>query len=461
MTLSEYTSSLVGKRVTVVGIGVSNTPLIEMLCDAGISVTACDKREREALGEAGDKLEALGVALKLGEAYLQDLDADVIFRTPGLHPLTPELAAAEKRGAVLTSEMEAFFALCPCKTIAITGSDGKTTTSSIIAELLSAEGYCVHLGGNIGKPLLADILSISPDAFAVLELSSFQLHSMKCKPDIAVVTNLSPNHLDVHPSFEDYIEAKRSIFVEQGVGDSLVLNLDNEITRGFADSAAACVSFFSSTRAVTDGVFLHNGVIFAVENGVETQIMRASDIFIPGAHNIENYMAAFAATRGLVSDDTCRNVAKTYGGVAHRLELIRTLGGVRYINDSIASSPTRCIAGLRSFDVRTILIAGGYDKKLPFEALGCEIVRRCKAVYLTGCTAEKIHESIVACAEYDAANLPITISDDFRKTVLAASEFAKSGDVVLLSPACASFDKFTNFAERGNCFRDIVLGLEE
>jgi UDP-N-acetylmuramoylalanine--D-glutamate ligase len=460
MTLNMYLDSIKHKKIAVVGIGISNTPLIELLVQHGCDVTACDKRSYEVLGTVAEHLSKLGVKLKLGEDYLHDLACDICFRTPGIHPQNPELQAALSPDTVLTSEMEVFFALCPCKTIAITGSDGKTTTSSIIAELLKADGYRVHLGGNIGKPLLTEIPDMQPSDVAVLELSSFQLHSMYCKPDVAVITNISPNHLDVHPDYQDYIEAKRSIYKNQDSTCRLVLNRDNNITAAFASDAKAEVLLFSRRESVQNGVFLRDGMLYAAQDYAVSPILPQTEIRLPGIHNVENYMAAFCAVRDLVSREACQKVASTYGGVRHRLEMIRVHKGVTYCNDSIASSPTRTIAGLRSFKEKPILIAGGYDKNIPFEGLGDEICRRVKALYLTGNTAEKIKTAVQRSVEYDPNLLPIYQFDTFKEAVLAASAAAKEGDLVLLSPACASFDQFKNFAERGDTFRDIVNELE-
>jgi len=461
LTLNEYVDTLRDKRIGVIGIGVSNTPLIRLLAEGGCDVTARDKRNRSDMGALPDQLEALGVKLILGEGYLDQLEEDVLFRTPGLHPDIPALKRARERGCVVTSEMEIFFRLCPCHTIAITGSDGKTTTSTVIAELLKAEGCRVHLGGNIGKPLLTEIPEMDSGDYAVLELSSFQLHSMDCRPEIAVVTNVSPNHLDVHPSYEDYIDAKRSVYRAQGPDCRLVLNRDNAITRDFARDAKARVFFFSRQETVENGAYARDGMLYYAESGQSRPVLPAAEIRIPGDHNVENYLAALSATAGIVSDETFRRVAREFPGVRHRLEIIRVLGGVTYCNDSIASSPTRTAAGLRSFQQKVILIAGGYDKHIPFDALGDEICRHVKALFLTGHTAEKIRQAVTASPEYDSAALPITSLEDFRETVLAAHRAAEEGDVVLLSPACASFDHFRNFADRGDTFRDIVLGLEE
>jgi len=454
MTLDTYLNNLKDKRIGVVGAGVSNLPLIRMLALRRCDVTVHDKSSREGLGPVYDELSAAGVKFCLGETYLDRLDYDVVFRTPGLHPM--RLAAALGPHTVVTSEMEAFFAVCPCRIIAITGSDGKTTTSTLIAKLLELEGFTVHLGGNIGKPLLAEADAYGEKDVAVLELSSFQLHSMDCCPDVAVITNLSPNHLDVHPSFEDYTDAKKNIFRRQNPDCRLVLNLDNEFTAACAAEAKGEVLWFSRQGVPERGYSFHDGAIY---RGAE-RFLAAEDILLPGLHNVENYMAAFAATDGLVSPETCRTIAKTFGGVEHRIELIRTLRGIRYYNDSIASSPTRAVAGLRSFDRKLILIAGGHDKLVPFDILAEEILLRVKALFLVGETAEKIRDAVLSRPGYDPEKLPVTVLEDFRETVLAAAASAEEGDVVILSPACSSFDKFKNFAERGNTFRRIVEELE-
>lgn len=454
MTLEEYVDSMKDKSIAVVGVGVSNLPLLRLLASAGCSVTACDKRSAAELGPVYEELSGMGVKFLLGSHYIDDLNYDIVFRTPGLHP--DKLRGTLGPNTLLTSEMEAFFALCPCRTIAITGSDGKTTTSTLIAKLLQAEGYTVHLGGNIGKPLLCELPEFRKEDVAVLELSSFQLHSMHCRPDVAVITNLSPNHLDVHPSFEDYALAKKSIFRHQDENCRLVLNLDNAFTAACADEARAEVLWFSRETVPQHGYSYHDGAIY--RDG--ERFVAASEILIPGLHNIENYMAAFAATDSLVSREHCRAVARSFGGVEHRIELIRTLGGVRYYNDSIASSPTRTIAGLRSFQQKVILIAGGHDKQVPFDLLAEEIVQRVKALYLVGETAEKIRAAVLAAPGYDPEVLPVRVFNEFKTTVLAAAAGAGEGDVVLLSPACSSFDQFKNFAQRGDTFRKIVEELK-
>ncbi|MCL2045525.1 MAG: UDP-N-acetylmuramoyl-L-alanine--D-glutamate ligase [Oscillospiraceae bacterium] len=458
MSFREYLDSLKDKRVAVIGAGISNTPLIEALLSSGIDTTICDRQNRVEMGEKADGFEELGGKLRLGEDYLKNLDADVIFRTPGLMPWNDALREAVSRGALLTSEMEVFFELCPCKIIAVTGSDGKTTTTTIISEMLKKEGKNVHLGGNIGNPLLCEADHMEKDDIVVLELSSFQLISMKKSPDIAVITNISPNHLDVHRDYEEYIEAKKCIFINQSNSGRVVLNYDNDITRSFANTALGDVLFFSRFEKAIDGFYVDDGVIYESIDNNSDALMSCGDVLLPGVHNIENYMAAFAAVRGLVEYETMIEIARTFGGVPHRIELVRQLRGVRYYNDSIASSPSRTIAGLRAFNQKVILIAGGKDKGIEFEELGKEIIKHVKTLVLTGLTAETIKNAIIDSSEF--IDTPtIIMKEDFDEAVQAASLAASDGDVVILSPACTSFDRFKNFEERGDTFKNIVKGL--
>jgi len=461
MTLRDYIESLRHKTVAIIGIGVSNTPLLELLLAEGIRVTACDKRSREQMGEQAEHLEQLGCELHLGADYLKDLDADVIFRTPGLRPDVPEIAACVDRGAVLTSEMEVFFEVCPCTIIAVTGSDGKTTTTTIIAELLKVAGKRVWVGGNIGHPLLCEADGMLATDYAVLELSSFQLMTMKHSPHIAVVTNLAPNHLDVHRDMAEYVAAKENIFRHQSGEDVAVFNADNDITAEQSRRAPGRARLFSRQDEVADGVFLRGEDIVCRSGGHERVVMTTGDIKIPGVHNVENYMAAIAAVDGLVPDEVIRDFAREFGGVEHRIELVRTYRGVRYYNDSIASSPSRTIAGLRSFHEKVILIAGGYDKHIPFDVLGPEIVEHVKLLVLCGATADKIRAAVENAPGYQPGKPEIRDVTPFTAAVEAARDRAQPGDVVTLSPACAAFDQFKNFAERGKFFKSIVNSWQE
>lgn len=344
----KFFESIKGKKVGFIGIGTSNLPLIKLFSDKGAVVSAYDKKDFESLGENAVKAKEYGAELVLGEDYLSKLDGDIIFRSPGTPFYRPELVALREKGVVLTSEMEVFFDLCPCKIIAITGSDGKTTTTTIISEFLKASGVNVHLGGNIGKPLLPEIESIKEDDVAVVELSSFQLISMRKSPDVAVVTNLAPNHLDIHKDMQEYVDSKKNIVLHQNAFSKAVLNLDNEIANSFSDSVRGQLAKFSVKESLANGAYLDGTTVCYSDYGKVTKIMDIKDIKIPGMHNVENYLAAISAVWGMVDIETIKAVAKTFGGVEHRAEFVREYNGVKYYNDSIASSPTRTALGTLS-----------------------------------------------------------------------------------------------------------------
>ncbi|HCA54224.1 MAG: UDP-N-acetylmuramoyl-L-alanine--D-glutamate ligase [Acutalibacteraceae bacterium] len=456
-----FLEGLKGKTIALCGIGGSNLPLIRLFGKYGARMLACDKREREALGENAVLAEEAGAELHLGETYLKDLHADILFRTPGMRYYMDELTAARESGTAVTSEMEVFFDLCPCKTIAVTGSDGKTTTTTIIAEMLKAQGYTVHLGGNIGRPLLPDIEQIQPEDIAVVELSSFQLISMRRSPDIAVVTNLAPNHLDIHKDMQEYIDAKKNIVLHQNAFGKAVLNLDNDIANSFKAETRGQVGQFSRQQKVHNGAYLsEDGQIIMSDYGKETVIMAAKDIKIPGVHNIENYLAAITAVWGLVSIETIRQVATTFNGVEHRAELVRELDGVKYYNDAIGTSPTRTIKGTLSlYDRKIILIAGGYDKHLSYDEMGAVVPDKVKVLILFGATADKIEAATKAAPAYHDGNPLILRVQNMEEAVQAARSHAVSGDIVSMSPASASFDMYKNFAEKGLHFKRLVNEL--
>ena len=451
--LETYFTGLQGKRIIVLGLGVSNRPLVRLMLRYGCTVIGCDRTPREKLDAEVLELEAQGCELRLGDGYLENLSGDIVFRTPGMHPEKPELVALREAGAEVTSEMEVFFSLCPCTTIAVTGSDGKTTTTTLIAEMLKAAGKKVWLGGNIGTPLLPLLDEMKADDFAVVELSSFQLMDMKHSSHIAVVTNLAPNHLDVHKDMEEYVEAKKNIFKFQTSEDTLILNLDNDITNTFTGNGKT--RWFSRLGKTENGICLDGD--FIVRDGME--VLQVDDIVIPGVHNIENYMAAILAVEGLVDDDTIRDVARTFGGVEHRIELVRIKDGVKYYNDSIASSPSRTIAGLKSFSEKVCLIAGGYDKHIPYDVLGPYICKHTKRVYLNGATGPQIRVAVEQCSEYKPGFPELIDCSDFTDAVHKAATDAKAGDIVLMSPASAAFDQFKNFMVRGNYFKTLVKEL--
>lgn len=456
--LDSYFEALRGKRVLVLGVGVSNRPLVRLLLHYGIDVTCCDKTPRDKLDDEVLELEKNGAKLHLGPDYLDGLSGDVVFRTPGLHPDTPQIKALREAGAVVTSEMEAFFAVCPCRITAVTGSDGKTTTSTLISEFYKKEGYRVWLGGNIGTPLLDKADEMEPTDKVVLELSSFQLMYFPYSPHVAVITNLAPNHLDIHKDMAEYVAAKENLYLHQTADDTLILNMDNEITHSFVPKAKGRVLEFSRRGEPERGVFFRDGTIWRKGETTE-RLMDQSDILLPGLHNVENYMAAILAVGSEVSDESIRAVARSFGGVEHRIELVRVKDGVRYYNDSIASSPSRTIAGLRSFTQKVILIAGGYDKHIPFEPLGPEVVARVKTLILSGATAPKIYDAVIHAPDYAEGSPKILWEDDFYEAIRLASREAEPGDVVILSPAGPAFDKFKNFMVRGKEFKKTVMEL--
>lgn len=460
MTIQEFKKKARDMKIAVVGIGVSNLPLVRMLHECGARLYIHDKRTEEQLGEIYDELVNMGADMFLGDGYLDKIadDVQMVFKTPGVRFDAPALAAAALKGAIISSEMELFFEVCPAKIIAVTGSDGKTTTTSLIYDMLKRAGYSCYLGGNIGRPLLCDAENMTADDIAVVELSSFQLHTMKKSADIAVVTNVTPNHLDWHTDFAEYAEAKKAVFKYRRTDGKVVLNFENDITRSFGEGRDDAV-YFSSKQELTDGYSLENNKIVKKSGGkIVREVLDIDTIYIPGMHNVENYMAAIAATEGLVNDDTVRDTAVNFKGVPHRIEFVRELDGVKYYNDSIASSPARTTAGLISFgDKKVILIAGGYDKKIPFDEFGAVVNEHVKKLVLVGNTSEKIEKAVKAAKNFD--KLPIYRCTEFKEAIEKARETAESGDIVILSPACASFDLFKNFEVRGDTFKEIVNNM--
>ena len=440
-----------GRNVTVIGIGISNFPLIKYLVNAGAIVTACDMHDKEWLGENYTICEQLGVKMHLGETYLDNLEDDIIFKTPGMRFDKTELLEAKNRGAVITSEMEVFFELCPSHIIAVTGSDGKTTTTSLINTMLQSAGYKTWLGGNIGKPLLSDVENMNENDYVVLELSSFQFHTMTKSPEIAVITNLSPNHLDWHIDYNEYIDAKTNIFKYMSRDNKLILNADNADSAALLPLAHCTVKMFS--RKLNAAACLDGDMIMCNRE----PILNINDIKIPGMHNVENYMAAILAVEGLVSNEVIVNTAKNFGGVKHRIELVRELDGVRYYNSSIDSSPNRTINTLNVFKQKVILICGGKDKGIPYDAIGTPIADHVKHLILIGATSDKIENALKATGRETEVN--IRHSSTYEDAVSFAHSVAENGDIVLLSPASTSFDMFRNFEERGDLFKKLVNEL--
>ncbi len=453
--LIQFEKDMKNKKVTVFGIGISNLPLVKYLVKLGAVVTACDKRTSDKLGETATELLNLGVSLNLGEDYLSDIDAEIIFKTPGMRFDVPELLSAKEKGAIITSEMEVFFDICPCKIIAVTGSDGKTTTTTLIHKILTEEGYKTWLGGNIGNPLLTEVGQMEESDIVVLELSSFQLHTMKKSPHIAVMTNITPNHLDMHKDYEEYIDAKKNIMKYQNENDVLIVNASNDVTDEIGKSACGKLLKFSSKKDAN--ICIKNESIYLNDE----EILKLSGIKLPGMHNVENYMAAIGAVSEIASKDSINKVAKSFGGVAHRIELVRELDGVCYYNSSIDSSPNRTINTLKVFPDKVIMISGGKDKGIQYDEIGPAIIEKVKVLILIGATADAIENALNKA--YEDKNIEPCVKvirvSEYSEAVGMARENAIKNDVVLLSPASTSFDMFNNFEERGNLFKKLVNEL--
>ncbi|TXK77016.1 UDP-N-acetylmuramoyl-L-alanine--D-glutamate ligase [Paenibacillus sp. N3.4] len=429
-----YIQSLAGRDVTVIGAGVSNSPLIRMMCSAEAHVTVCDRNP--ALPR--EEWDNLGVGLCLGENYLDRIGGDVVFRTPGMRPDHPSLDSARADGSRVTSEMEEFFALCPCPIFGVTGSDGKTTTTSLIADMLADGGHTVHLGGNIGTPLLTRVGEMSPLDACAVELSSFQLMDMTRSPHVAVITNLSPNHLDWHRDIDEYAAAKRRLLDFQSANDFAVLNGDNPATAELRG------------RGRTKYFGVHT-----VHDGIIDGLLPISDIRLPGWYNVENVMAAMTAVRGTVSDEAILETVRNFVGVEHRNQWVATVGGVHYYNNSIGSSPARTVATLHAHVGRVLLIAGGRDKKVPFDEMARLLPEHVKVLLLIGEAASQIE----AEARRVPSCPPIVRCEGLAEAVAQAHKLSVPGDTVLLSPACTAFDQYRNFEERGRHFVDLVGSL--
>lgn len=456
-----FKSMIMGKRIAVLGLGISNIPAIEFLSDRGAMIIGCDKKTPDKFdSETLETIKRCTIGLHLGDDYLDHLDeADMIIKSPGIKVSEPQIQSAIQNGKTLTSEIEIFLSLCPCKVIGVTGSDGKTTTTTLIYEMLKHHGYRAHVGGNIGKPLLSQLEDIYEDDVVVLELSSFQLQTMNLSPDISVVTNISPNHLDYHVDMQEYIDAKANIFNFHSEKNKIVVNADCDITRAFADTYAYKTDMFSRKEEVCGAYLKDDSIYYRGE-----KILEVSRIKIKGWHNVENYMAAICALDGMVNADTINHVAIHFGGVEHRMEYVRTLEKVDFFNDSIGSSPTRTIAGLNAQPPgKIVLIAGGYDKKLSFGTLADKITDRVDVLVLMGATASQIEDEVKKASQ-GKREVPIIFAKDMSSAVKSAFAAAKGiADVdnvsVILSPACASFDMYRNFEERGNDFKTIVNKL--
>ncbi len=465
---------LKGKKVAFVGMGVANTPCAKWLASYGIDVYACDKRDRAYIGkDVCNELEELGVTFSIGDNYLDILPKmDIIFRSNGILPFQNSwIGECIKRGQIVTSEMEIFFSFCPAKIIAVTGSNGKTTTTTIISKMLEAEGNEVFLGGNIGKALMPELDKITENDYAVVELSSFQLLTMGNminKPDVAVVTNIESTHLDHHISLDEYVDAKRNILIYQSSNARTVLNADcdysigNSVYHDMRYDVRGHLYEFSLEHPVENGTYLaDNGDIVYSENGIKTIVMNKNDIIIPGIHNVANYCTAVSAVWGMVKPETMKRVAETFGGVEHRIEFVREYKGVKYYNDSIATSPSRVISGLNAFNQKIIMICGGSDKGNDMSEMVPYILKKVKLLILNGATADKIYDAVAASDDYESSGLEIIKTDIMENALSIAKSKAISGDIVSLCPACPAFDQFKTFEYRGRKFKELVNGFGE
>ena len=453
---NEFKEFIKDKKVAVVGIGVSNIPLIEFLIKFGAKVTAFDKKSKEELREVVAKYESQGVKFQLGDGYLEKLIGfEVVFKTPSMRIDGKELTRAKEEGAYITSEMEEFIRYCPAKIYGITGSDGKTTTTSLVYAILNAAGYKTWVGGNIGTPLFTKIEEIQPDDRVVLELSSFQLMTVDTSTDVALITNLSPNHLDMHKDLDEYIDSKKNIYKFQGSGDLLVLNDDNTVTKSIEGEENGRLYTFSRQHVVEKGAYYKDGELFV--NG--KKVCDKDEVLLKGMYNIENLLAAFAMTADEVDVKYMKEIATTFTGVEHRNEFVRNYKGVEFYNNSIASSPTRTLASLKAFEKPVILIAGGRDKKVPFDSLAFEGYPYIKSLILLGEAKNQIEAVFYKLKEEKGVEIPVHIVETVEEAVNKAVEVAGDGDIVTLAPACTSFDMFPNFEVRGNRYKAIVNGL--
>lgn len=459
--LKEFNNFISNKKIAIIGIGVSNIPLLDYFHNYNAQVTVFDNRQLDKIDQiAIEKIEKYRFCYFFGDNNLEHLKGfDIIFRSPSVMPFVQEIKAEVERGAFLTSEIEMVLQLCPGTIIGITGSDGKTTTTRLVYEIIKKAGYNCFLGGNIGIPLFNKIENMKPEDIVVLELSSFQLMDIEISPKISIITNISPNHLNVHSSYEEYIQAKENIFKYQEKDGLIVLNYDNEITRKCINKANSKVILFSSKNKIEDGYIYDDGKIKLCKDGIRQHLIDVKDINLRGIHNYENICAAMASTEALVDIQTQINAIKEFKGVEHRIEFVKEINGVKWYNDSIGTSPSRTIAGLNSFDENIILIAGGYDKNLDYTLLGNPIIDNVGTLILMGATADKIEKAVEQSLSKKGKVLPIYRCETLKQTVDLAFKKAKAGDVVLFSPASASFDLFKNFEERGIKFKELVNQL--
>ena len=459
--LEEFNKYIKGKKVAIIGLGVSNLPLLDYLYAKEAKVTIFDNKEKDKISsEILNKIENYNFECFFGENAFENLkNFNLIFRSPSVLPTNKYLLEESNRGAIVTTEIELLMKMCPCKIVGVTGSDGKTTTTSLINAILKEGGYKTHLGGNIGTPLFTKLPEIEPTDILVLELSSFQLMGMEISPNISVITNITPNHLNIHKDYEEYIESKKNIFKYQTENDTLILNYDNEITRNCAKEARGKVIFFSSKEKIPNGYIVDGNIIKKCEDGVRLHILNTEEVVLRGNHNYQNIATALAATESLVNIDTAVKAIKAFKPVEHRIEFVKEIDNVKWYNDSASSSPTRTISGLNAFHEEIVLIAGGYDKNLEYSPIAKPIIEKVKTLILFGQTSGKIFEAVKKELDKENKKLDIHICNNLKETIELAKKLAKPGQVVLFSPASASFDQFKDFADRGHQFKNLVNNL--
>jgi UDP-N-acetylmuramoylalanine--D-glutamate ligase len=463
--------ALADKRVVVLGLARQGTALARFLVQVGAEVTVSDMQDEAALADQLAELEGLPVRYVLGKHPLSLLDrADLLCLSGGVPVDIPPVERARRRSIPLSNDAQIFLERCPAPVIGVTGSAGKTTTTALVGEMCRAGGFRTWVGGNIGNPLIADLDKIKPEDRVVMELSSFQLELMTASPHVAAVLNITPNHLDRHKTMEAYVAAKRNIVAHQGPEDFALLSYDDANARALALDTAAHLLWFSGGTEVEEGAFRifrekdeTNGELTLRLAGDDHMICRASEVQLLGRHNLLNVLAA-SALAGVagVSVEAMRQVATTFSGVEHRLELVRELGAVRWYDDSIATAPERTLAALRSFKEPIVLLAGGRDKELPWDEFAHEAVRRVRHMVTFGEAGPMIARVVERKAGergQEGGLEGITQVDTLEEAVETAARLARPGDVVLLSPGGTSFDAFRDFAERGARFKELVQQL--
>lgn len=462
--LEKFKEDIKGKNIAVLGIGTSNIPAIKYLSSLGANISARDKNE-DIIEKHKELLNCSNVEFVLGEGYLSNLsDFDYILRSPGIKPFLPEIEMAVKSGVKLTSEIELLFELAPCKIIGVTGSAGKTTTVTLINEFLKNSEHKIWLGGNIGNSLFDKLDEMSSDDLIVLELSSFQLMTMKESPNISLITSIYEDHLDYHRSFDEYVEAKTNIFKYQESEDTFVVNLDDEFSNMFMkkikeNNINSKILYFSTKNICKNGAFFKDNAIYISINGEETKVIDVENVNLIGEKNYANICSAICCVLDFVDIDSISKTLREFKGVEHRLEYVDTKYGVKYYNDSISTTPGKAMAAFTSFNKKIILIAGGSDKNLDYSPIGNNIINCAKILILLGNTSKKIKDAVENASNFENSDLKIYEVSSMSKAVNLARKVSKDGDIVVMSPASASFDLYKNYKERGKDFKNLVYSL--